>query len=97
MGHNSSLPRVDAFSPEEVQRLEKRFHKLDLDRSGTISMREFVSVPELKENPLVKRVVEIFDSDLSGEVDFKGKLNNFIFAPKIQELFRQNENCYTTN
>jgi len=71
MGHNSSLPRVDAFSPEEVQRLEKRFHKLDLDRSGTISIGEFVSVPELKENPLVKRVVDIFDSDLNGEVDFK--------------------------
>jgi len=63
--------KVDVFSPEEVQRLEKRFHKLDLDRSGSISIGEFVSVPELKENPLVKRVVEIFDSDLDGEVDFK--------------------------
>ena len=52
--------------------MEKRFHKLDLDRSGSISIGEFVSVPELKENPLVKRVVEIFDSDLDGEVDFKG-------------------------
>ena len=63
--------KVDVFSTEEVQRLEKRFHKLDLDRSGSISIGEFVSVPELKENPLVKRVVEIFDSDLDGEVDFK--------------------------
>ena len=72
MGQNSSMLKVDVFSPEEVQRLEKRFHKLDLDRSGSISIGEFVSVPELKENPLVKRVVEIFDSDLDGEVDFKG-------------------------
>merc|ERR1739848_797734 len=71
MGQHSSLPKVDAFSPEEVSRLEKRFHKLDLDRSGTISVGEFVSVPELKENPLIKRVVDIFDADLSGEVDFK--------------------------
>ena len=73
MGNNSSLPQVDAFSQEEVSRLEKRFHKLDLDRSGSISIGEFVSVPELKDNPLVKRVVDIFDSDLNGEVDFKGK------------------------
>ena len=74
MGQNSSLPKVDAFSPEEVKRLEMRFQKLDLDRSGAISAGEFLSaVPELKENPLVKRVVDIFDSDLSGEVDFKGK------------------------
>ena len=41
--------------------------------SGSISIGEFVSVPELKENPLVKRVVDIFDSDLNGEVDFKGE------------------------
>ena len=67
MGQNSS-----AFSPEEVQRLEKRFNKLDLDRSGTISIDEFVSISDLKENPLVKRVVDIFDSDTDGEVDFKG-------------------------
>lgn len=71
MGNTNSMPKVDAFSPEEVQRLEKRFQKLDLDRSGSISVGEFLSVPELKENPLVKRVVDIFDSDLSGEVDFK--------------------------
>ncbi len=53
-------------------RLEKRFHKLDLDRSGAISVKEFLSVPELKDNPLVQRVVDVLDSDLSGEVDFKG-------------------------
>ncbi len=74
MGQTNTLPKVDAFSPEEVRRLEMRFQKLDLDRSGAISVGEFLSaVPELKENPLVKRVVDIFDSDLSGEVDFKGE------------------------
>ena len=72
MGQAGSLPAVDGFSREEVSRLEKRFHKLDLDHSGTISVGEFLSIPELKENPLVKRVVDIFDEDLSGEVDFKG-------------------------
>lgn len=71
MGHNSSLPQIDGFSQEEVSRLEKRFNKLDIDRSGSISIGEFLSVPELKENPLVKRVVDIFDSDLNSEVDFK--------------------------
>mgnify|MGYP001179274467 CR=1 FL=1 len=73
MGNGTSLPKVEGFSAEEVSRLEKRFQKLDLDHSGSISVGEFLSVPELKENPLVKRVVDVFDSDLSGEVDFKGK------------------------
>ena len=75
MGHGHSLPEVEGFSREEVSRLEKRFQKLDLDHSGTISVGEFLSVPELKENPLVKRVVDIFDEDLSGEVDFKGAVS----------------------
>lgn len=87
MGNGTSLPKVEGFSAEEVARLEKRFQKLDLDHSGSISVGEFLSVPELKENPLVKRVVDVFDSDLSGEVDFKGKKNlvyykmYFVFYP----------------
>jgi len=70
MGQGQS--NFDGFSREEVARLEKRFQKLDLDHSGTISVNEFVSaVPGLKENPLLKRVVDVLDSDLSGEIDFK--------------------------
>jgi Ca2+-binding EF-hand superfamily protein len=49
------------------------FQTFSQDRSGSVSVGEFLSVPELKENPLVKRVVDVFDDDLSGEVDFKGK------------------------
>ena len=73
MGQNSSstLADSDVFSVGEIQRLEKRFKKLDLDTSGSISITEFISIPELKENPLVKRVVEVFDADLNGEIDFK--------------------------
>ncbi len=83
MGQDQSLIKVDTFSQEEVQRLEKRFHKLDLDRSGSISVGEFVEVPELKENPLVKRVVDVFDSNLNGEVDFKG---NERFQIRISDI-----------
>lgn len=83
MGGAQSLPHIDGFSREEMTRLEKRFHKLDLDRSGSISVKEFLSVPELKENPLLQRVVDVFDSDLSGEVDFKGLS---LFGQKSQFL-----------
>ena len=34
-------------------------------------MDEFISLPELQQNPLVQRVIEIFDDDGNGEVDFK--------------------------
>lgn len=31
-----------------------------------------MSLPELQQNPLVQRVIDIFDQDGNGEVDFKG-------------------------
>ena len=62
---------VDA---DEIKRLGKRFKKLDLDNSGSLSVEEFMSLPELQQNPLVQRVIDIFDTDGNGEVDFKGKL-----------------------
>lgn len=66
------------FSPvdaDEIKRLGKRFKKLDLDNSGSLSVEEFMSLPELQQNPLVQRVIDIFDTDGNGEVDFKGELH----------------------
>ena len=65
-----SLISVDS---EEIRRLGKRFKKLDLDNSGSISTEEFMILPELQQNPLVQRVIDIFDEDRNGEVDFKGR------------------------
>lgn len=36
-----------------------------------MSIDEFMSLPELQQNPLVQRVIDIFDADGNGEVDFK--------------------------
>lgn len=38
---------------------------------GTLSVQEFLAIPELEHNPLVNRVVHTFDMDKSGEVDFR--------------------------
>lgn len=71
--HYSALT-VDA---DEIKRLGKRFRKLDLDNSGSLSIDEFMSLPELQQNPLVQRVIDIFDTDGNGEVDFKGKKGSY--------------------
>jgi len=75
MGNEASIPKDLAletqFSEDELRRLGKRFNKLDIDKSGTISTEEFMSLPELQQNPLVKRVIDLFDTDGNGEIDFK--------------------------
>ncbi|XP_040286114.1 calcineurin subunit B type 1 [Bufo bufo] len=62
---------IATFDADEIKRLGKRFKKLDLDNSGSLSVEEFMSLPELQQNPLVQRVIDIFDTDGNGEVDFK--------------------------
>ncbi|XP_055014515.1 calcineurin subunit B type 1b [Boleophthalmus pectinirostris] len=74
----------------EVRRLDRRFKKLDLDDSGELSVDEFMSLPELQQNPLVQRVIDIFDKDGNGEVDFnefiEGVLQFSVRGTKEQRL-----------
>lgn len=76
-GQSSGVPSLDDlekltnFSKEEIRRLGKRFRKIDTDGSGTLSTDEFMSLPDLKMNPLVERVIAIFDADGNGEIDFE--------------------------
>ncbi|KAI1720496.1 EF hand domain-containing protein [Ditylenchus destructor] len=73
MGNENSLPMemCSNFDAYELRRLARRFKKLDLDGSGSLSVDEFMSLPELQQNPLVQRVIDIFDTDGNGEVDFR--------------------------
>ncbi|PAA91906.1 hypothetical protein BOX15_Mlig012314g1, partial [Macrostomum lignano] len=71
MGNTLPVEMCTNFDLEELKRLGKRFKKLDLDGSGSLSVDEFMSLPELQQNPLVQRVIDIFDTDQNGEVDFK--------------------------
>ncbi|OPJ58815.1 calcineurin subunit B type 1 isoform B [Patagioenas fasciata monilis] len=73
LGNEASYPleMCSHFDADEIKRLGKRFKKLDLDNSGSLSVEEFMSLPELQQNPLVQRVIDIFDTDGNGEVDFK--------------------------
>jgi Ca2+-binding EF-hand superfamily protein len=73
MGNESSMmaEMCTTFDADELKRLGKRFKKLDLDNNGALSVDEFMSLPELQQNPLVQRVIDIFDTDGNGEVDFK--------------------------
>ncbi|KAI8917856.1 hypothetical protein DFJ77DRAFT_439307 [Powellomyces hirtus] len=75
MGNNASsleeLVATTNFSAEEIQRLYKRFVKLDKGGSGLLTKEEFLSLPQIASNPLGQRLLAVFDNDGSGHVDFK--------------------------
>lgn len=45
--------------------------KMDKNQSGTIDKSEFMEIPGIVGNPLAGRVLEIFDEDGGGDIDFK--------------------------
>jgi len=67
----ADLQRLTNLTEKEIKRLGKRFRKLDKDGSGTLSVSEFMQLSELQQNPLVERVIAIFDTDGDGEIDFR--------------------------
>ncbi|KAK0251421.1 Calcineurin subunit B [Friedmanniomyces endolithicus] len=76
MGNTSSamlenIVQSSNFDRDEVDRLRKRFMKLDKDNSGTIERDEFLSLPQVSSNPLATRMIAIFDEDGGGDVDFQ--------------------------
>ncbi|KAI3384770.1 hypothetical protein SNEBB_007007 [Seison nebaliae] len=101
MGADQSIPveLCNHFEPDEIRRLGRRFQKMDKDQSGALSCEEFLAIPELSDNPLVSRVIDIFDADGNGEVDFKefiegvslfsvkgDKMDKLRFAFKIYDM-----------
>ncbi|KAJ3157461.1 Calcineurin subunit B [Geranomyces michiganensis] len=75
MGNQASsleeLAATTNFSADEIQRLYKRFVKLDKDGSGRLTREEFLTLPQIASNPLGQRLLAVFDADGTGQVDFK--------------------------
>lgn len=78
MGANQSLTEIrgeHVFTADDVKQLFKKFNKLDTDQSGELEPAEFFDVPELSQNPLVKRVISIFDKNKDGKISFLEFIN----------------------
>eukprot|EP01065_Artemidia_motanka_P004504 TRINITY_DN1212_c1_g1_i1.p2 TRINITY_DN1212_c1_g1~~TRINITY_DN1212_c1_g1_i1.p2 ORF type:complete len:177 (+),score=86.05 TRINITY_DN1212_c1_g1_i1:89-619(+) len=79
MGNNHSfsaqeldeLQRGTTFTHDQIIKLHKRFRTLDDDGNGEISWDEFERIPQLQQNPLLGRVLTIFDTDGNKSVDFR--------------------------
>ena len=58
------------FTEDELQKLYKNFSKLDKDKSGSLEPEEFFDIPELANNPIVKRVIGVLDKNKDGSISF---------------------------
>jgi Ca2+-binding EF-hand superfamily protein len=67
---------ISQIDSTEIQKMLQKFGKLDEDKSGALSAKEFMQIPELTSNPLVERVIDIFDINGNGEVFFFKNFTN---------------------
>merc|ERR1711959_612771 len=75
MGNDHSLSReeihsIAQFTERDIKRPYHRFRALDADGNGQMDPSEILGLAELTENPLVQRVISIFDVDGNGTVSF---------------------------
>lgn len=64
------LLQASNFSENDIKKMYKRFSELDTNKNGELDPHELFDVPEICDNPLVKRVISIFDSNSDGKVSF---------------------------
>jgi serine/threonine-protein phosphatase 2B regulatory subunit len=58
------------FDKKELKILYKNFISMDANKNGLIEPDEFFDVPELKDNPIVQRIIHVFDKNGDGKISF---------------------------
>ncbi|EGG20129.1 calcium-binding EF-hand domain-containing protein [Cavenderia fasciculata] len=96
MGVNKSTLRTEeieevqqitgVFSQKEIKRLFKRFKRLDKEEKGVINVEDFPGIPELSMNPLLPRLIAIFDVNRDSQLNFAQFVNTLsVFHPNAKK------------
>lgn len=70
MASRQKSRRTSLLNKEDVEKLYHHFLRFDADGNGMITKEEFMNHPAVASNPIAARVLDLFDEDKSGEVDF---------------------------
>jgi serine/threonine-protein phosphatase 2B regulatory subunit len=63
-------PTDRIVSSEDVDKLYHHFLRIDADGNGVIDRSELMRLPSVAGNPLASRLLELFDTDQSGDINF---------------------------
>ena len=79
------------FSKDELRLLYENFIELDSNETGELEYEDILKIPELGKNPIIKRVLKIFDLNEDGKISFFEFINGLSifmdsFSDKIQKL-----------
>lgn len=58
------------FSKEELEVLYHNFVDLDTTEAGFLNYDDIINIPELSKNPLIRKVLRIFDLNDDGKISF---------------------------
>lgn len=58
------------FDKKELKILFNNFNSMDANQNGLIEPDEFFDVPELRDNPIVQRIISVFDKNGDGKISF---------------------------
>lgn len=80
-------PNGLVFDKNELKVLYKNFVQLDQDNSGLIEPHEFLDVPELEDNPIVQRIISVFDKNNDGKISFYEFVSGLSLIANVGNFF----------
>eukprot|EP00126_Sphaerothecum_destruens_P007339 Sdes_comp19807_c0_seq1m11932 len=81
----AEIETITGFDANQVKKLYRRFKQLDKGNIGEVTAADFMAIPELAMNPLVTRIITLFEQQNLKRINFK------LFA-KTLSVFIPNRN-----
>lgn len=66
----NAVVKAFGLTPRQLQRLRRKFRRIDIDNSGTISRNELFSALEEEQTPVTDAFFKLMDSGEMGKIDF---------------------------
>ena len=67
---DSEISALSNFSESDIRKLYNRFVAIDIDQSGQLDVGEIMSINDIQQNPLTRRVISVLDTNKNNKISF---------------------------